>query len=128
MLDRAGTGVPVGQLAGICFRVSYELLKGLSRHRGMHGDAQNIGGYAGNRIQIFDRIIERLALEQRLVDVRLRPAEQDRVAVGAGTCDGGSSERRTAAADIFNDHCSEQWLHLVRQWATDGVERSPWRE
>ena len=69
MLDRAGTGVPVGQLAGVCFRVSDELLEGLSRHRRMHGDAQNIGGYARNRIQVFDRIIERRALEQRLVDV-----------------------------------------------------------
>jgi hypothetical protein len=94
----------------------------------MHGDAQNIGGYAGNRIQILDRIIERPALEQRPVDVRLRPAEQDRTAAGSGTRDGGSSERRTAATDVFNHHRSEQGLYLVRQWATNGVERSSWWE
>jgi hypothetical protein len=46
----------------------------------MHGDAEEIGGHARNRIQVFDRIIERSALEQGLVDVRQRPAEQDRVA------------------------------------------------
>src|SRR5262245_43827627 len=62
MLDRARPGVPVGQLAGICFRISDELLEGVSRHRGVHGDAENIGGDAGNRIQILDRIIEWLAL------------------------------------------------------------------
>src|SRR5207245_2345125 len=107
---------------------SDELRERLSRHRGMHGDAQNIGGYGGNRIQIFDRIIERLGLEQRLVDVRLRPAEQDRVAVGSSACDRRSAQRGTAATDIFDHHRSEQRLHLIRQWATNGVERTPWRE
>src|SRR6266446_4048046 len=128
MLDRAGTGVPVGQLPRVGFRVSDELVKALSWHRWMHGDAQDIGGDAGNRVQIFDGIIERLAFKQRLVDMRLRPAKQDRVAVRSGPCDGGSSQRRAPATDVFNHHRSEQGLHLVRQWAANGIERTTWRE
>jgi len=34
----------------------------------------------------------------------LRPAEEDGVAVGAGAGDLRSTERRTAATDIFNYH------------------------
>jgi|SRR6516165_2657469 hypothetical protein len=86
MLDRANAGVPIGQLAGIGFRVRDQLLEVLSWQRGMHSNAQNIGGDSGNRLQILDGIIERLALEPRLVDMRLRPAEQDRVAIRARTC------------------------------------------
>src|SRR4051812_21707994 len=88
----------------------------------MHGDAENVGGHARNRIQIFDRIIEWLALEQGLVDVRLRPAEQERVAVRPGACDGGSAYRTAAATHVFNHHRSEQGLHLIRPRATDSVE------
>jgi hypothetical protein len=57
----------------------------------MHGDAQNIGSHARDWLQVFDRIIERPALEQGLVDVRLRPAEQDRLAVRPGACDSGGT-------------------------------------
>src|SRR6266481_8623714 len=84
MLDGAGAGVPIGQLPRIGFRVSDELVKALSWHRWMHGDAKDIGGDAGNRVQIFDGVIERLVFEQRLVDMSMRPAEQDRVAVRSG--------------------------------------------
>ena len=128
MLDRADTGMPVGQLAGIGFRIGDELLQALNRHRRMHGDAEKIGGHARNRIQVLDRIIERPALEQRLVDVRLRPAEQDRVAVGPGAGDGGGTERGAAAADVLDHHGAEQRLDPVRPWATDGVERTARRK
>ena len=40
-----------------------------------------------NRLQILDRIIERLALEQGLVDVRNRAAEKNGVSIGSGARD-----------------------------------------
>ena len=46
----------------------------------------------------------------------------------SGPCDGGSSQRRAPATDVFNHHRSEQGLHLVRQWAANGIERTTWRE
>src|SRR4030095_14013174 len=122
MLDRADTRVPVGQLAGIGFRISDQLSKGPNRHRGMHCDAENIGGDAGNRIQVSDRIVERPTLEQRLINVRLRPAEQDRVAVRLGAYDGGSTYRSAAATDVLNHDRGEQKFHLLCPWASDGVE------
>src|SRR5882724_1683125 len=56
--------------------------------------------------------------------MRLRPAEQDRVAVRLGACDGGSAYRAAAATHVFNHHRTEQGLHLIRPRATDSVERT----
>src|SRR5438552_12159485 len=127
MLDRADPRVPVGQLAGIGFRIDYEFLERLNWYRAMHCNAEDIGGHARNRIQVLDRVIQRPALEQGLVDVRLRAAEQDRVAIRPGACDGGGTERRAAATDVFNHHRAEQRLDLIRPWTTDGVERTTGR-
>jgi len=73
----------------------------------MHCDTENIGGDARDRIQVSDRIIERPTLEQRLVDMRQRPAKQDRVAVRLSPCDAGSAYRSAAATDVFNHHRAE---------------------
>jgi len=73
----------------------------------MYCDAENIGGDACDWIQVLDWIIERPTLEQCLVDVRQRPAEQDRVAVRLGACDGGGTYRSTATTDVFNHHRAE---------------------
>src|SRR3954471_9840512 len=88
----------------------------------MHRDTKCIGSCSRNRVQVFDRIIKWSGLEQRLIDVRLSSAEQDRVAVGAGACDCGSAQRRAAAANVFNHHRSDKWLQLVRPWASNEVE------
>src|SRR3954451_21704481 len=61
-------------------------------------------------------------MEQSLFDGGLRPAEQDRVAVRPGACDGGSADRAAAATHVFNHHRSEQGLHLICPRATDSVE------
>ncbi len=94
----------------------------------MHRDAEEIDRRTRNRSQVLDRIVERPALEQRLVDVRLRPTEQDRIAVRRGARDGGPTQRRTATAHILKYHSTEQRLDLVRQRAPDGVERTARRE
>src|SRR5262245_55298511 len=89
----------------------------------MHGDTKRIGGNARNRIQVLDRIIERSALEQGLVDVRLRSAEEDGVAIRAGARDGSGTKRGAAAADVFNHDRPDQRLHFVRPWTADKIER-----
>jgi hypothetical protein len=107
VVGRAHTRVSVRQLARIGFRVSDKLLEGLSRHRRIDGDAEKVGCHARNRVQVFDRIIERSALEQGLINVRQRAPKEDCIAVGAGTRDCGGTQRRAAAADVFNDHRAE---------------------
>ena len=107
MLDRTDTGVSVGQLARVGFRISDELLEGLGRQGRMHGDAEDIGRHARNRVQVLDRIILRPALEQGLVDMRNRAAQHKGVAVRAGARDRGNTQRTAAATDVFNHHSAE---------------------
>src|SRR5262249_4434251 len=83
---------------------------------------------ARNRIQVLNRIIERPALEQRLVDVREGAAEQNGVAVRTGTGDRGGTQRTTAAADVFDDHRAEQRFDLFHPWPREGVERATRRK
>src|SRR5262249_7513396 len=91
-------------------------------------DTQCISSDARNRIQVFDRIIEGPTLEQGFVDVRLSSAEQERVAIRARARDSRSTERRTATANVFNHHGSDERFHFVRQWAADKVECAAWRK
>ena len=79
-------------------------------------------GDARDWFHVFDRVIERLALEQCFVDMRLCPAEQDRVAVGTSADDLGGAKRRAAATDVFDHHSTQQGLHLGSPGAADGVE------
>src|ERR1700704_4014397 len=88
----------------------------------MNRDTKRIGSNARNRIEVFDRVIERPALEQGLVNVRLSSTEQDRVAIRTGASDGSCTKRRATATDVFNHHRSDKRLHFVRPWATDKVE------
>jgi hypothetical protein len=81
----------------------------------MHGDAENIGGHSRNRIQVFDWIIERPALEQGLVDVRLRPAKQDRVAVRLSACDSGGTNEPTANERFARPLCQPGGLSLIKR-------------
>jgi hypothetical protein len=53
--------------------------------------------------------------------VRLRPAEQDGVAVRRCAHDGNGTERGTAAANVLDHDRAEMGLQLVRQWAADEV-------
>src|SRR5262249_41272299 len=92
MLDRADTGVPVGELARIGFRVSDELLQVLRRDSRMDRDTKSIGSYACDRVHVFHRIIQGPALEQSLIEMRLSPTKQDRVAIGARTSDGSGAD------------------------------------
>src|SRR4030095_3898697 len=55
MLDGTDTGVAIRQFARVDFRVINELLEVAHRHRGMHGDAENIGGPGRNRIEKLAR-------------------------------------------------------------------------
>ena len=87
----------------------------------MHGNDETIGSHACNRIEILDRIVERAALEQGLVEVRLRPAEQDGVAVRRSPYDRGRAERGAAPTDILDHHGAKKRFELVRQWTADEV-------
>src|SRR5215813_8682975 len=118
----------VGQLAGIGLRISDELFEVLRRHRWMDCERQSNDRQARNRIQVLNRIIERPALEQRLVDVRKGAAEQNGVAVGAGVGDRGSTQRTTAAANVFDEHRAEQRFDLLHPWSGEGVERATGRK
>src|SRR5262249_17666477 len=77
---------------------------------------------ARNRIQVLNRIIERPALEQRLVDVRKGAAEQNGVAARASAGDRGGTQGTAAAADVFNDYGAEQRFDLLHPWPGKGVE------
>src|SRR6516162_2384948 len=79
---------------------------------------------ARNRIQVLNRIIERPALEQRLVDVREGAAEQNGVTVRTGAGDRGGTQRTAAAADVFDNHRAEQRFDLFHPWPGEGVERA----
>jgi hypothetical protein len=83
--------------------MSDELFEVLRRHRGMDCKRQSSDRQARNRIQVLHRIIERPALEQRLVDVGKGAAEQNGVAVRAGAGDRGGTQRAAGAADVFDD-------------------------
>src|SRR5262245_31926844 len=83
---------------------------------------------ARNRIQVLKWIIERPALEQRLVDVREGAAEQNGVTVRTGASDRGGTQRTAAAADVFDDHRAEQRFDLFHPWPREGVERSARRK
>src|SRR6516165_3687430 len=76
---------------------------------------------ARNRIQVLNRIIERPALEQRLIDVWEGAAEQNGVTVRTGAGDRGRTQR-TSAADVFDDHRAEQRFDLLHPWPGEGVE------
>ena len=82
---------------------------------------RQLGGHARDRIEVLDRIVERPALEQGLVHVSLRPAEQDGVAVRRGAHDGGGTERGAAATDVLDHHRAEQRFQLVRQWTAHEI-------
>src|SRR5262245_4606183 len=83
---------------------------------------------ARNRIQVLKWIIERPALEQRLVDVREGAAEQNGVPVWTGAGDRGGTQRTAAAADVFDDHRAEQRFDLFHPWPGEGVERATRRK
>jgi len=94
----------------------------------VHGNDEAIGSHARNRIEILDRIVERPALEQSLVDVRLRPAEQDGVAIRRSADDRSGAERSAAPADILDHHRAKERLELVRQRTADEVVGAAGRE
>jgi hypothetical protein len=87
----------------------------------VHGNDEAIGSHARNRIEILDRIVERPALEQSLVDVRLRPAEQDGVAVRRSADDRSGAERSAAPTNVLDHHRAKERLELVRQRTADEV-------
>src|SRR5262249_37764034 len=118
----ANTGVSVGQLAAMGLGVSDELFEVLRRHGWMDCERQSNDRQARNGIQVLNRIIERPALEQRLVDVREGAAEQNGVAVPAGAAYRGGTQGNAAAADVFNDRRAEQGFDLLHPWPGEGVE------
>src|SRR6516164_2944261 len=83
---------------------------------------------ARNRIQVLNRIIERPALEQRLVDVPEGAAEQNGVTVRTGAGDRGGAQRTAATVDVFDDHRAEQRFDLFHPWPREGVERATRRK
>jgi hypothetical protein len=87
----------------------------------VHGNDEAIGSHARNRIESLDRIVERPALEQSLVDVRLRPTEQDGVAVRRSAGDRNGAERSAAPANVLDHHRAKERLELVRQRTADEV-------
>src|SRR5262245_29987931 len=87
-----------------------------------NGDAKHKLINSLNSIKVLDWIVERPALEQRLVDVRLSSTEQDRVAIRTRASDRGRTQRRATATDVFDHHRPDKRFHFVRPWAANKVE------
>src|SRR5262245_2182490 len=49
-------------------------------------------------------------------------AEENGVAIRAGVGDRGSTQRTTAATDVFDEHRAEQRFDLLHPWPGKGVE------
>src|SRR5262249_52019121 len=101
MIRRADTVMPVGQFAGIGLGISDELFQRWRRQRRIDCDGQGEEGHARNRVEILDWIVQWPALEQGLVDMRERAAQQKGVAIRAGARDRSSTQRAAAAADVL---------------------------
>src|SRR5215468_8284931 len=104
MIGRANTGMPVGQFAGIGPGISDEPFQRvrLRRQRRIDCDGESGEGDARNRVQVLEWIVQWPALEQGLVDMRKRAAQQEGVAVGAGARDRSSTQRTAAAANVLD--------------------------
>jgi hypothetical protein len=118
----------VGDLAGIGFDIGDELVQRLGRHRRMHREAEITDRDLHDRIEVLVRIVERLCLQQRFVDVRERAAEQDGVPVGARLGDRRRAERCTGTADVLHDDRSEQRLDPVGPGPRQRIIRASGRE
>src|SRR5262245_22538924 len=94
----------------------------------MYGDAKNVGRHARDGIQVFDRVVDRMAFEQRLVDVRQRAPKQNRVTIRPCACDSRGPERPARAADVFNHHRAKEGLYLFCPRTSDGVIRATRRK
>src|SRR5436190_7565677 len=128
MVERADTGVPVGELAGIGLHIRDELHERLRRHGWMHRQREGGDRNVRNRLQLLERIIEWSVLEQGLGDVGRRAAEEDGVAVRASAGDRGGAERTAAAALVLDHDSAEQRLDLFSPRPADGVEPAAWRK
>ena len=69
---------------------------------------------ARNRIQVLNRIIERAALEQRLVDVREGAAEQNGVAVRTGAGDRSGTRQQHEQEALQQGHLAVS--SILRDW------------
>src|SRR6266849_9451920 len=103
MIGRANAVMPVGQFAGIGLGISDELFQRLRQQLRIDCDGEGEEGHARNRVQILDWIVQWPALEQGLVDMRERAAQQKGVAIGAGARDRSSAQRTAAAAYVLDD-------------------------
>src|SRR5215468_8472375 len=121
MVRRADTVMPVGQFAGIGLGISDEILQRLRRQRRIDCDGESEESHARNRVQVLDWIVQWPALEQGLVDMRNRAAQQKGVAIGAGARDRSGAQRTAGAAYVLDGNRAEQRFHLVRPWAGDKV-------
>ena len=83
MVQGAGAGGAIGQLARIALGIGDQLAEIIDRQRRMHRQRKGGNRDAGNRLELFERIELRPVLEQRLRDMRGRAAEQQRVAIGS---------------------------------------------
>ncbi|MEA2880531.1 MAG: hypothetical protein QOF14_5727 [Hyphomicrobiales bacterium] len=63
--------------------------------------------------EVIDRVVERSVLQQALINVRLGPAEQDRVTVWSGSRDCGCTNRRTAPSNVLHHDRADQALAPV---------------
>src|SRR5262245_17068256 len=122
MLDRTDPRMSVRHLSGVGICISDEFLETERRHRGMHSDTKNVRGHRCNRIEVFDWVVKRGALEQGLIDVRERSAEQKRVAVRRGVGNRGGTDGTPATSYVFDDDYTKQAFHLIRERSADGIE------
>ena len=103
-----------------------KLLKRLHRQCRMHNDGKKISGHAGDSIQILRRIIKRPALQESLIQMCLRPAQQKRVAIGRGAHDSRCAKRATPSTNVFDDNSAQRRFHLFRPRPSNEVERAAW--
>ena len=105
---------------------SCRLLAGRSlRARRMRGEFRN----QADRLEIGDRVVERLLVERLAVGVGAGIADQQGVAVGRGLGDALAADGAGGGADIVDDdRLSEQFAHLQRLDARAHVDAAAGRE
>src|SRR4029079_19281399 len=91
-------------------------------------EAEGRDHHVGDGLEFFEWIVERTALEQGFGDMSARAAEQNSVAVRAGTGDSGCTERTAASPLVLHDYGAKHRLHLLRPWAPHRVVPAARRE
>ena len=104
---RPRTTVAKRDLAGICSRIGDELLERVHRQAGSDRNRRRGRTKDGNWRKIGERIVASRAGRERLQDMRVRAAKQEKIAIRRSARDLNGSNNSTGTAAIFDDERSE---------------------